>query len=357
MPAKKTAYIATGIMGSVAFDAKGEVIDKELFPKDAQVITGRLEKSRSGQSIEEEQKLMDRLEASGFACAKEEGSIASRKMREEFRAIALSLKWAGSQAEINSMLSAVSSVSVTVKLKETKTDRILMSAIGVSDELDKVVNVFSERLREWYGFHFPEAARSIADNERFARIAQTGVRGNSDDEEAKKLAKASAGMEFSAEDMEQVRHMAGNLVNLFAFKAELKKYVETAAGKAVPNTAAVAGPALALRLLVLAGGLEKLCKMPSSTIQMLGAEKALFRHLKGRGKSPKHGILFSHELVQGAPHELKGKVARLVAAKIAMAARVDYFSKDDRGAKMRAELDEQVRKSGGVVSKLRDVDK
>jgi nucleolar protein 56 len=124
-------------------------------------------------------------------------------------------------------------------------------------------------------------------------------------------------------------------------------YIETAAKRFAPNTSAIAGPALALRMLVLAGGLDKLAKMPSSTVQLLGAEKSLFRHLKGQGRSPKHGILFSHELVQKAPHDMRGKVARLIAAKLALAARVDYFSKEDRSAKMRAELEEEVKKAGG----------
>ena len=149
-------------------------------------------------------------------------------------------------------------------------------------------------------------------------------------------------MEFSDEDIEQVRKLSDEILRLFELRDGMEAYIESAARRFAPNTAAIAGPALALRLMVLAGGLDKLAKMPSSTIQMLGAEKALFRHLKGQGRAPKHGILFSHELVQKAPHDSKGKVARLVAAKIAIAARVDFFSKEDRGAQMRAELEKQV---------------
>ena len=100
-----------------------------------------------------------------------------------------------------------------------------------------------------------------------------------------------------------------------------------------------------MRLIALAGGLEKLAKMPSSTVQLLGAEKALFRHLKGEGKSPKFGIIFSHTLIQNAPKEMKGKVARLIAAKLSLAARIDNFSKEDRGEELREELDEQVKKA------------
>jgi len=347
MPAKRQAFIATGIMGAVAFDEKGSVVDKELFPKDAKTIAEKLGRSRSGQLIEEEQALIGRLKERDIEVSKSDDSSASQKMRDEFRTIALQLRWAGSQAEINQILSAVGSATAAPKLKEMKSDRILMSAIGVSDELDKVINVFVERLREWYGLHFPEAARSITDHEKFTCIASEGFRDDVTDADAAKLASGSSGMEFSGDDMEQVKYFAKSVLNLFEQRKNMDVYIETAAKRFAPNTAAIAGPALSLRLLVLAGGLDKLAKMPSSTIQMLGAEKALFRHLKGQGRSPKHGVLFSHDLVQKAPHDLKGKVARLVAAKLALAARVDYFSKDDRSAKMRAELEEDVRKAGG----------
>lgn len=348
MPKKqaKEAFIATGIMGAVAFDAKGGMLDKELFPKDAATIAGRLEQSRSGRIIDEEQKLLDRLKEKGVSAVKGEDTIATAKMRDEFRAIALELKWAGSQAEINQMLSAVGAATAAPKLKEAKADRILMAAIGVSDELDRVINVFMERLREWYGLHFPEAEHGIADHEKFAAIAALGFREDAGRDVAG-MAEKSAGMEFSDDDIAQVKGFAKSVIGLMNLRKEMADYIDASAVRFFPNTAAVAGPALALRLLVLAGGLDKLAKMPSSTIQLLGAEKALFRHLKGQGKSPKHGILFSHDLVQAAPHDLKGKVARLVAAKLALAARVDFFSRDDRGARMRAELEEEVKKAVG----------
>ena len=349
MPKKqpKEAFIATGIMGAVAFDANGQILDKEMFPKDAKLIAEKLLLSREGTLIDEEKKLVERLKANGIDAKKDDTGIAAVKMRDEFRAIALELKWAGSQAEINQMLSAVGTASAAPKLKEMKSDRILMAAIGVADELDRMINVSMERLREWYGLHFPEAEHNIKEHERFAAIASEGFRDDVTDKEASALAKNSAGMEFSDDDMEQVKHFAKSVLSLFELRKQTDAYIDMAARRFAPNISAVAGPALALRLLVLAGGLDKLAKMPSSTIQMLGAEKALFRHLKGQGRSPKHGILFSHDLVQKAPHELKGKVARLVAAKLALAARVDFFSKDDRGAKMRAELEEQVRKATG----------
>src|SRR4030065_417735 len=112
----------------------------------------------------------------------------------------------------------------------------------------------------------------------------------------------------------------------------------------MPNFSAVAGPLLGARLLSVAGSLDRLAMMPSSTIQLLGAEKALFRHLKGEGKAPKYGILFGHPLIQQATKETKGKVARLVAAKLSIAARLDRFAGKDEGESLRKQLEESMRK-------------
>ena len=131
---------------------------------------------------------------------------------------------------------------------------------------------------------------------------------------------------------------------MFENRKMLSKYLENITAAALPNTSKVAGPVLTARLLSLAGGLEKMSKMPSSTIQLLGAEKALFRHMRGEGKAPKYGVLFGHPLIQAAPKELKGKVARIISARIALAARTDNFSDKDQGDDMKKDMEEQVRK-------------
>jgi len=352
------ALIATCPVGSFAFDSKGKMLAKKLFPKDPALIAGRLEKAKT-EPIPEELELIESLKKKGLkeiawgkhasvpgvACSFEKENLASAALQRDFRKIALETKWVASQAELNSILSKVGMEATKTRIREVKKDRILIQAIGMLDETDRVVNVFSERLREWYGLYFPEAERILQSNEKFAEIASLGRKENA--KEFQSQASNSAGMEFSDEDISQMQDFARAILQLFEAKKNLTKYVEKTANEAMPNFSAVAGPLLGARLLSVAGGLDRLSMMPSSTIQLLGAEKALFRHLKGEGRAPKYGVIFGHPLIQQAPKEQKGKVARLVAAKLSMAARLDRFSGKDDGVRLRKELEENVRRLAG----------
>lgn len=349
------AYIATCLIGSFAFDSKGMILEKRLFPKEPGLIASRLEKAKT-EIIPEENEIIESLKKkglkeivwdkqasiSGVSCIFEKENLALKKLQSDFRKLALELKWVSSQSELNQILTKVNIELTKAKIREVKKDRIIIQAIGMLDETDRVINVFAERLREWYGLYFPELERTVQSNEKFAEIASKGKR--EDLSEFQSLASGSAGMDFSEEDIEQMQDIGGSVLSLFGIKKKLTKYVEKAMAEIMPNFSAVAGPLLGARLLSVAGSLDRLAMMPSSTIQLLGAEKALFRHLKGEGKAPKYGILFGHPLIQQAPKEQKGKVARMVAAKLSLAARIDKFSGKDQGESMRKELEEVVRK-------------
>ncbi|HLC67506.1 MAG TPA: C/D box methylation guide ribonucleoprotein complex aNOP56 subunit, partial [archaeon] len=108
------------------------------------------------------------------------------------------------------------------------------------------------------------------------------------------------------------------------------------------NFASLIDPLLAARLLAYAGSLEKLARMPASTIQLLGAEKAMFRHLHEKGRSPKYGMIYNSELIQKAPAESRGKIARILSAKLMLAARIDYYSGRDDSEKMLREMKEEM---------------
>ena len=274
-------------------------------------------------------------------CTTKKDHIGKQALQTGFRGIAITLRWASSQAEINELLSKVSVEATRTELKKVKKDRILMNAVGMLDEIDRVSNTLLERVREWYGLYFPEAAKHVTSHERFLDMASKGVR-KTGDKQIDRLAEKTSGMDFSEQDLQQVGAMASSVLELFERRKSLSGYVETLCRQTIPNMSAVAGPVLAARLLSLAGGLEKVSRMPSSTIQLLGAEKALFRHLKGQGKAPKYGILFGHPLIQGAPKESRGKAARLVAAKLSLAARLDMYSDRNEGESIRKELDRQV---------------
>lgn len=353
------AHIATGILGSFAFDSSGKPIVHMLFPKKPDVIADKLRKSRAGGILPEELEIIRELSKKGYKelmwnkdkqvrgmiCIHKKDNVGEETMQSSYRKLALDLRWVSSQAELNEILSKVNIELTKTELRKEKRDQIIMRVVSVLEELEKELNVFSEKLREWYGLHFPEASSRIPSHERYVElVARQGGRESLEDKELAKLAGKSSGMAFSDYDMRELQAFSKSLLGLYETRKRLNKYLEDMARATLPNTSAVAGPVLGARLLVLAGGLERMAKLPSSTIQLLGAEKALFRHLKGEGKAPKYGVLFGHPLIQSAPRELRGKVARLVSSKISLAARIDNFSDRNDGEKMRRELEEQVRK-------------
>ncbi len=221
-------------------------------------------------------------------------------------------------------------------------DKLIIQVASAISDLDKILNTMSERLREWYGLHFPEF--DISSHKQFAKtIMEKGKRENFEDFEF------SVGMEFSEEDEKIVKLYSQRLYELYKLRDELDSYLEKIVREEMPNLYAILGHVIAAKLLSAAGGLEKLAKLPSSTIQLLGAEKALFRYLrtKGKTKPPKHGIIFLTPYVANAPKDKRGKVARILAAKLAVAARIDYYSKEDKGKELKKELEEKIKEALG----------
>jgi len=152
-------------------------------------------------------------------------------------------------------------------------------------------------------------------------------------------------MELSEKDAEEVARFADAIVTLFSLRDELDKYLKELVKEEMPNLYELLGHILAAKLLSAAGSMEKLAKMPASTIQLLGAEKALFRYLRSKGKTkpPKHGVIFLHPYIHRAPKKKRGKIARLLASKLAVAARMDYYTKEKKGKELKKELEEKVK--------------
>jgi nucleolar protein 56 len=235
------------------------------------------------------------------------------------------------------------------QLRKPKPDRMLMQAVGVVDELDRVINTLSERMREWYGLYFPEAEKLIQSHEQLARaIGEEGKRERIRDKKVARYAGMSAGMPFSEEDLSAVQEYAREVSGLFRTREHVAEYVRTGSRKAIPNLSAVAGPLIACRLLAHAGGLEKLAKMSAGTIQLLGAERALFRHLRGHGRAPKFGVIFAHPMVQQAGKNERGKLARIIASKLAMAARADFYTGKDISEKLVSDLKSKAKSSAAA---------
>jgi nucleolar protein 56 len=353
------AFMATNLVGVFAYDADEKMVAHKLFPKDPEKVAENLSAVKQGKTLPEEQEVLKELMKQGFKevmverpletkginimCIQVKENPATEKLQSEYRKYALDFRWATSQAEINEILTKVNVLLTRTQLKKVKKDRILMQAVSALDEIDKDLNVFTDHLREWYGLYFPESIKHFDSNESFVRfVADEPRKELLKDNRLADAARNSSGMPFDDDDLREIQEFALKVSGLQEERKTLARYVEGVAKGTIPNVSAVAGAILGSKLLVLAGGLEKLSKMPSSTIQLLGAEKALFRHLKGQGKAPKYGVLFGHGYIQNAPKHLKGKVARLIAAKVSIAARVDHFSHEDRGEDFRKQLDEQI---------------
>ncbi len=229
------------------------------------------------------------------------------------------------------------SSSKVTKVSESP-DLHIIQAINSLDEIDKIANAISSRLREWYGLHFPELENVIDSINGYAQIVLAGKRDSltkqvfedagfpdSKVEMLSVVASKSRGGDISEKNLKIVQSMAQQMLDLHELRKNLEEHVESEMNAVAPNISAILGTAVGARILGRAGSLTKLASMPASTVQVIGAEKALFRSLKTGAQPPKHGILFQHTLVHAAPRWQRGKIARAIAAKAVIAARVDVY--------------------------------
>jgi len=211
----------------------------------------------------------------------------------------------------------IATASEAIHEREQAADRQLIHAVRSMDDCRRTANELAERVAEWGGDRLEDTG--------------TGI----------EYARAVANEEIDGPSAAHLRSLASQCVTLDAEADELRAFIERTAPDVAPNLSAMAGPVLAVRLMDLAGGLESLAKMPSGTVQLLGAEDALFAHLRGDGPSPKHGVIYTHDYVRGIDPANRGSAARAVAGKFTIAARVDHYSGDRRPG-LDAELDERI---------------
>ena len=340
----KKAFLATTFIGTLAINEENKVVGFRLIREEE--IPEKMLRSRE-ELIEEEKELMEELKKEGFEVVKNKEK--ADWIRENLFEIAKELKVVKDRIEFNSLISRIGAEIARLNIKKAiKKDDLILHANNAIEELDKVINIFVERLRDWYSLHFPELEKAIKDHEKFVKlVANYGDRKNFENTEFEDLAKKSMGADFSSADLKIIKLFSQNILNLFSLRKKLSSYLEKTLKEIAPNLTEIAGPTLAAKLIAKAGSLEKLAKLPSSTIQLIGSEKALFRFLRGKGKSPKHGIIFVHPLIQNAPKKLRGKIARVLASKLSIAAKLDYFSKEYRADKLKKELEERIKEIFG----------
>ncbi|MCD1293847.1 RNA-processing protein [Methanocella sp. CWC-04] len=206
-----------------------------------------------------------------------------------------------------------------ISLSLSGKDMYVAQAVKSLDDVNFSYNRLTERLAEWYGIHFPEFK---ARPQELIKAIMRGTRENSGDESSL----TSMGAPMSPDDVAAIQGMASGAQRLFDERKSLEKYITESMEELAPNLSDVLGPLLGARFIARAGSLEKLSRMPASTIQVMGSGEALFKHLREGTPSPKHGLIYQHPLVSGSPKRIRGKVSRMLAAKAAIAARVDNYS-------------------------------
>ena len=314
-------YLKTKWFGTFLYTPEG-MVASILFPKDSHEIAQRLLVMQEQKILDEEKKVIgektpvvdeERLKTLGKYCTRIPPPLVKP-----------------GDFGYSSILLQKASVLVAEKRVEGelgKTEKQIAQAVAAMDELLHISNLLMERLREWYGSFVPPALRM--DGQKLASLV-TSI----SDEEI---------LHLGITHPHVIKSVAGILHQTYQSKDIIEGYIKEWMPRVAPNVNQLVGATLGARLIALAGGLEKLAMMPAGIIQLLGAENALFRHLKEGTAPPKHGVLFQHELINKAPFWQRGKISRSFAAKIATGAKADAFTRRDISGVLLKELDDRIK--------------
>jgi nucleolar protein 56 len=371
------ATIIQFTFGFVAFNEQKKLVSKVLFPNKPQAAAKRIVEIETGK-IEDVKSLISILQKAGFdEFIFENATIASEAherlkikteiakssdveaLRARMEQVALETGFTKDEKALSVWNHNVSLELAKLKIKgaSEKRDLIIAQAIQTLDDLDRTVNLFMGRLREWYGVHFPELDRLIEKHETYARLVMNlGYRDNFSFkalekeglpkeriENVTRVAAASMGADIAEYDLSEIRALSKNVLELYELRKRMENYVDKTMEEVAPNTRAIAGALLGARLIALAGSLRNLAVKPASTIQVLGAEKALFRSLKTGARPPKHGLIFQHNLLHDAKRWQRGKIARVLAGKLAIAVRADAFGGKFVGDALKADIEKRLK--------------
>lgn len=371
------AFIIQYPFGVAAFDEKNSFVEKVLFPKKPQAAARSLLKAESGKISNEILTIITLLKNTGYDIFVLENATLSQEaqrktsvnvevaspaeaeaLRGKMSQVALEAGFAEDEQDLSLWNRNVSLELAKLRIKgaSEKRDLIIAQAIQTLDDLDRTVNLFMGRLREWYGVYFPEMDRLIEKHETYSRLVMNlGDRENYTFEAVQaegipnersellaKTAQSSMGADISEADLEQIQTLSKDVLSLYELRKNMENYVDRTMEELAPNVRAVAGALLGARLIAIAGSLRNLAMRPASTIQVLGAEKALFRSLKTGAKPPKHGLIFQHTLLHDAKRWQRGKIARVIAGKLSIAARADAFGGNFIGDTLKDQINKRL---------------
>jgi nucleolar protein 56 len=307
---------------------KGRTVKSVTFPKSAEDIASRLLEMEDGHVLPEERELgegLGDLQVIEARLLSLPGATLS-KSGPSHRAEAAHL---GFGQDIFHEASIILARRKTRRALAGR-DKHVVQAVTTLDELANIANLAAERLREWYGIHAPELVERVERHEELATLISTlGNREKIGAKEARYAVPESMGADLGEREESVLRTYAKLLSSVYSTRAEIEKYLDDSVPVIAPNVSALVGPSIAARLLKQAGGLDTLARLPSGTIQTLGAEKALFRHLKEGAPPPKHGAIYQHPLIYKSSKYARGRIARTLSAKLALAARADAHTRQD----------------------------
>jgi nucleolar protein 56 len=371
-------YVVDTPFGLFALNKAGKVIDKCLFgsnPSEAssmlrQIESGdlpttvsdffvKLKKEKYKPLVVDNETLLKAVKGKGgLETELEKPSAVGDKFREQLVPVLIGLKIIKDEADFNRFVRDVTlqMARVGVAVSAARRDQHAIQTARALDDLDKTLNLFSGRTREWYGLHFPEMDRLIEGQDTYVRlVANLGKRSNFTEEALEKeglpkekvqalieAAKRSMGAEIGDDDLDWLRVFCNQTLDLFKLRDRAEKYLEDLMKNVAPNMNFLLGSTLSAKLISLAGSLDHLAMMPASTLQVLGAEKALFRALKTGARPPKHGIIFQYAAIHQAPRWQRGKIARALSGRLSIAARIDAFKGEFRGEILKKQLEKRI---------------
>ncbi|MEM0065581.1 MAG: C/D box methylation guide ribonucleoprotein complex aNOP56 subunit [Sulfolobales archaeon] len=289
------------------------------------------------------------------------------KLREMLPSIAIKEGLVKNEEEFDALIYEIA-VGVTrskLRREALKRDLMAIQAIRAIDDIDKTINLFASRLREWYSTHFPELDDLVKEHEEYAKLvtvlgsrqqytvenlSKLGIKGGRAERIAR-AARESIGADISELDMSKIKSFSELILTLYEMRKDFSDYLEQVMKEVAPNVTELVGSLLGARLLSLAGSLEDLAKLPASTIQVLGAEKALFRALRTGGRPPKHGVIFQYPEIHKAPRWQRGKIARALATKLAIAARADFYTGRLIASRLKKLLEDRIEEIKSLYAK------
>jgi nucleolar protein 56 len=370
-----SAHIEETLIGVFALTPEGNIIEKALYPKEPEKIARAITRQRNGEITREVNKVTEGLIKRGFDNVTTTNPELAETLRSEY-SFEVDIIESGPSDQLREELPQIARQNKIVRDDEgyfelgrqvstLLTRGAVQDALGGKEaqitqtvqllgELDTSLNGLSSRVREWYGLHYPELSRVVRDHQKYLSfITEIGDRSQVTIEKLEALglqhrevvsilkgAESSMGAPSRGSDLIEVTRLAQQILSLYDYRAKLTEYISSLATEIAPNVSELAGSTLAAKLIEKAGGLRRMAMMPSSTLQILGAEKALYRALKTKARPPKHGLIFQHPYVNAAPRGLRGMRARHLAAKLSIAARADAFSGNAIAEQLQKELDE-----------------